>query len=296
MRLVMLVKSNEKSESGALPDEKMLAEMGRYNARLIEARMMLAGDGLAASSKGVKVRSAGKRTTVVDGPFAEAKELVGGFWLIQAKSMEEAVDWARQVPFVEGEIELRPLFELDDFPVDPAEQAGGWRDQEKEARAAAPEPFATLNPRKPGTRRYMLMLRADRLTESGAQPSQKVLTEMGALMEDLTKQGAMLAGEGLKPSSAGKRVRFAGGKSSVIDGPFTESKELIAGYVIVQARSRAEAVAWAGRWLEIHAGQPGLEGGEIEVRPLMDLEDYPVDPREQPDGWRDQERKLRDEP
>ena len=281
MRLVMLVKSNEKSESGAMPDEKMLAEMGRYNARLIEAKMMLAGDGLAASSKGVKVRSAGKRTTVVDGPFAEAKELVGGFWLIQAKSMEEAVSWARQVPFVEGEIELRPLFELD---------------QEEEARAAAPEPFATLNPRQPGTRRYMLMLRADRLTESGAQPSQKVLTEMGVLMEDLTKQGAMLAGEGLKPSSAGKRVKFTGGKSSVIDGPFTESKELIAGYLIVQARSRAEAVAWAGRWLDIHAGQPGLEGGEIEVRPLMDLEDYPVDPREQPDGWRDQERKLRDEP
>jgi hypothetical protein len=296
MRFVMMVKSNEKSESGALPDEKMLAEMGRYNGELIKAGMMLGGDGLAASSKGVKVRTAARKTTVVDGPFAEAKELVGGFWLIQAKSQDEAVEWARKVPFKEGEIEIRGLFELEDFPVDPVEQAGGWRDQEKEARAAAAQPFATLNPRQPGTRRYMLMLKADRLTESGATPSEKVLAEMGALMEDLTRQGALLAGEGLKPSAQGKKVKFAGGKTTVIDGPFAESKELIAGYLILQAKTPAEAQEWARRWLEIHAGQPGLEAGEIEVRLLMDLEDYPVDPREQPDGWRDQERKFRDEP
>jgi len=140
------------------------------------------------------------------------------------------------------------------------------------------------------------MLKADHLTESGAPPDEKVMSEMGALMEEMTKQGAMLSGEGLKPSSASKRVKFAGGKTRVIDGPFTESKELIAGYLILQTRTRDEAVAWARRWLEVHAGQPGLEGGEIEVRLLMDLEDYPVDPREQPEGWRDQERKLRDEP
>jgi hypothetical protein len=221
---------------------------------------------------------------------------VGGFWLVQASSVEEVVAWARKVPFQEGQIEIRPLYEMEDFPADAAEQAGGWRDQEKEARAAAPEPFATQSPRKPGTRRYMLMLKSDRLTESGAPPSEAVMAQMGALMEDLTRQGALLSGEGLKPSSASKRVKFAGGKSSVIDGPFTESKELIAGYIILQAGSRAEAVEWARRWLEVHAGQPELEGGEVEVRLLSELEDFPVDPNEEPGGWRDQERKLRGEP
>jgi hypothetical protein len=189
--------------------------------------------------------------------------------------------WARKVPFQEGQIEIRPLFGPEDFPADP------------EAPAAAAEP--TPSPRKPGTRRYMLMLKSDRLTESGAMPSQEVLGQMGALMEDMTRQGALLSGEGLKPSSASKRVKFAGGKTSVIDGPFTESKELIAGYIILQAGARAEAVEWARRWLEVHAGQPGLEGGEIEVRLLSELEDFPVDPNEQPGGWRDQERKLRGE-
>jgi hypothetical protein len=253
MRFVMMVKSNEKSESGALPDEKMLAEMGRYNGELIKAGMMLGGDGLAASSKGVKVRTAARKTTVVDGPFAEAKELVGGFWLIQAKSQDEAVEWARKVPFKEGEIEIRGLFELEDFPVDPVEQAGGWR---------AAQPFATLNPRQPGTRRYMLMLKADRLTESGATPSEKVLAEMGALMEDLTRQGALLAGEGLKPSAQGKKVKFAGGKTTVIDGPFAESKELIAGYAIIDVPSKAAAVEWALRFGEV------VKVDEVEVREL----------------------------
>jgi hypothetical protein len=246
--------------------------MGVYNGELIKAGMMLGGEGLQASSRGAKVRLEARKSTVVDGPFAEAKELVGGFWLIKAASMDEAVAWARKVPFKDGEIEIRPVHE----------------------QGADPEPFATITPRKPGTRRYMLMLRADRLTESGAPPSAEVIAEMGALMEDMIRQGGLLATEGLQPSSGSKRVKFADRKSSVIDGPFTESKELIAGYIILQAASRAEAEAWARRWLEIHAAHAGLDGGEIEVRPVMDLEDYPVDPREKPDGWREQERKARD--
>jgi hypothetical protein len=294
MRFMMMVKSNDRSESGAMPDEKMLSEMGKYNAELIKAGIMLGGDGLAASSKGARVRLASKKIAVVDGPFAEAKELVGGFWLIKAPSAEEAIELAKRVPFIDGEIEIRALYETDDFPADAAEQPGGWRDQETAARAAAPEPFATLTPRRPGTRRYLLMLKSDQLTESGAPPSEKVLSQMGALMQEMITSGVMLSGEGLKPSAQGHKVVFSGGKPTVIDGPFTESKELIAGYVMVQTRTRAEAEELARRWLEIHAA--GLDGGEIEVRMVRDLEDYPVDPKEQPEGWRDQERRLRDEP
>jgi hypothetical protein len=272
MRFMMMVKSDEKSETGAPPDQKLLSDMDRYNGELTRAGMMLAGEGLQASARGSRVRLAGKKHTVIDGPFGEAKELVGGFWVIRAKSRAEAVEWARRVPFQDGEIELRPLYEADDFPADPAEQPGGWRDQEESARAATAEPFAALVPRQPGTRRYMLMLKADRLTESGAPPSEKVLSEMGVLMQELTTRGVMLSGEGLKPSAQSTRVKFSAGKRTVIDGPFTESKELIAGYLILQTESQAEAQEWARRWLEIHAGG-GVEGGEIEVRPLMDPEE-----------------------
>jgi hypothetical protein len=115
MRFMLIVKATDKSEAGVLPTEKELADMGKFNEQMIKNGMMLAGEGLQASSKGARVTFKGGKPTVVDGPFAETKELVAGFWLIQAKSKEEAVEWARRVPFVDGEIEVRQVFELEDF-------------------------------------------------------------------------------------------------------------------------------------------------------------------------------------
>jgi hypothetical protein len=115
MRFMMLVKASNDSEAGVLPDEKALADMAKFNEEMVKAGVMLAGEGLQASSKGARVRFAGGRSTVVDGPFAETKELVAGFWLIQVKSKAEAIEWARRVPFVDGEIEIRQVFELEDF-------------------------------------------------------------------------------------------------------------------------------------------------------------------------------------
>ena len=135
MRFMMMVKANKDSEAAVLPDEKILAEMGKYNEQLVKAGALLAGEGLQASSKGARVRYANGKFKVTDGPFAETKELVAGFWLIQAKSREEAIDWAKRVPFQEGEVEIRPLFELTDFPVDPAEKPDGWREKEEQFRA-----------------------------------------------------------------------------------------------------------------------------------------------------------------
>jgi hypothetical protein len=112
---MMLVKASKESEAGVLPDEKALAEMATFNEEMVKAGVMLAGEGLQASSKGAKVRFAGGKPTVIDGPFAETKELVAGFWLIQVKSKAEAIEWARRVPFVDGEIEVRQVFELEDF-------------------------------------------------------------------------------------------------------------------------------------------------------------------------------------
>jgi hypothetical protein len=127
---MLIVKASRESEAGVLPDEKALAEMAKFNEEMVKAGVMLAGEGLQASSKGARVRFSGGKPTVIDGPFAETKELVAGFWLIQAKSKEEAVEWARRVPFHEGEVEVRQVFELEDFGASEAvEQHARLRDR-----------------------------------------------------------------------------------------------------------------------------------------------------------------------
>ena len=115
MKVMVFVKANADSEAGVMPSEEILREMGRFNEELVEAGGMLAGEGLHPSSRGKRVRCEGKKRTVIDGPFAETKELVAGFWIWQVKSMDEAIEWVRRAPFQEGEIELRPVFELEDF-------------------------------------------------------------------------------------------------------------------------------------------------------------------------------------
>jgi len=116
MRVMVIVKASEESEAGIMPSQELLAAMGDYNEKLVKAGVMLAGDGLTASSEGKRVRFEGKKRTVIDGPFAETKELIAGFWLWQVRSMDEAVEWLKRAPFEGGaEIEIRRVFEPDDF-------------------------------------------------------------------------------------------------------------------------------------------------------------------------------------
>ncbi|HEY0662031.1 MAG TPA: YciI family protein [Lysobacter sp.] len=116
MRFMLIVKANQDSEAGVMPSEQELTEMGRYNEELVKAGVLLAGEGLHPSSKGARVRFDGGKRAVIDGPFGETKELVAGFWLIQVKSLEEAIEWVKRVPFSGGEeIEIRQVFEADDF-------------------------------------------------------------------------------------------------------------------------------------------------------------------------------------
>ncbi len=120
MRFMVIVKATKASEAGELPDEKLLAEMGKYNEELVKAGVMLAGDGLMASSKGARVRFAGTKRTVIDGPFPETKELIAGYWIWQCKSLQEAIEWLKRCPSPhpdadESEVEIRQVFELSDF-------------------------------------------------------------------------------------------------------------------------------------------------------------------------------------
>jgi hypothetical protein len=115
MRVMVLVKANADSEAGVMPTEEMLAEMGQYNEELVNAGVMVAGEGLHPTSRAKRVRFNGKERTVIDGPFTETKELVAGFWVWQVKDMDEAVEWLKRAPFRDEELEIRPIFEAEDF-------------------------------------------------------------------------------------------------------------------------------------------------------------------------------------
>ena len=138
MRVMVIVKANKDSEAGVMPDKEILTAMGNYNDELVKAGVMLAGEGLHPTSRGKRVRfEDGGRKTVIDGPFAESKELIAGFWLWQVKSIEEAVEWLKRAPFGGGEeIEIRPVFEADDFG---EEFTPELREQEERQRAAIEE-------------------------------------------------------------------------------------------------------------------------------------------------------------
>ena len=135
MRVMVMIKANKVTEGGGLPDEKLLADMGKFNEELVKAGIMLAGEGLHSSSKGARVRFSGSKRTVIDGPFAETKELIAGFWIWKVKSLEEAIEWVKRSPNptgVESEIEIRQIFEAEDFG---AEFTPELREQEERLRA-----------------------------------------------------------------------------------------------------------------------------------------------------------------
>ena len=138
MRFMVMVKASKNSEAGVMPDEKLLSDMGKFNEELVKAGIMLAGEGLHPSSKGVRVRFSGDKRTVIDGPFTETKELVAGYWMWQCKSKEEAIEWVKRcpnpMPGEESEIEIRQVFEAEDFG---AEFTPELRAQEERLRAEA---------------------------------------------------------------------------------------------------------------------------------------------------------------
>jgi len=141
MRVMVIVKANKDSEAGKLPSEQLLTNMMNFNEELVKAGVMLAGEGLQTSAKGKRVRFDGKKRTVIDGPFTETKELVAGFWLWQVKSMDEAVEWVKRMPSEEGaeaeEVEIRPVFEAEDFGDNLTAKAKGQVEELRKLSSAA---------------------------------------------------------------------------------------------------------------------------------------------------------------
>jgi len=253
MRCMILIKADKDTEAGVLPDQQLLTEMGQYNEELVNAGVMLAGEGLHPSSKGVRVRFSGGRTTVIDGPFAETKELIAGFWLWQVKSREEAIEWLKRCPNptgVEAEVEIREVG-----------CASGLTGVSPTTATAAPA----------GKKRFLVLLKADRNTEAGINPGEKLLAAMAKRNEDSVKAGVMLAGEGLQPSSKGARVKFSGSTRAVIDGPFAESKELVAGFWLIHAESKDEAIEWVKRYPYPRGSDADFE---VEIRQVFEASDF----------------------
>jgi hypothetical protein len=143
MRFMVLVKADKNSEAGVLPDKKILTEMGRFNDELVKAGVMLAGEGLQSSAKGVRVKFSKGKRTVIDGPFSETKELVAGFWLWQVRSKEEAIEWLKRAPFEDTEVEIRQVFEAEDFG---AEFTPELRQQEQRIGKQMSENAQRVNP------------------------------------------------------------------------------------------------------------------------------------------------------
>jgi hypothetical protein len=268
MRFMMLVKATKDYEAGALPDEKLLSEMAAYTEELVKAGTLLGCERLEPSSKGVRIHYADGKFTITDGPFAETKELIAGFTLIQANSRDEAIEWAKRAPLQEGEVEVRQLFELTDFPADLAEPPAPWREKEQQFRAQGPE-------RRPGTLRYIGLVKCDLNTEAGVLPDETALAAMGAFMEEGVRSGVYLSGEGLQPSSKGARIRYSGSQRTVIDGPFAETKELVGGYAILQFTSKAEAIEWTKRFAQVAAPGRHDRESECEIRPIFEFEAFP---------------------
>ena len=243
MRYILFRHADAQTEAGVLPSAELLEAMTAYNESLARAGVLLAGEGLKPSSEGVRYHHAGGESTVTDGPFAESKELVAGFTMIQARSLDEAVAWARRWPAEDGDatLEVRQVHE-------PVPSFG----------APAPD----------GRRQFVALLTHDEAAQEEVLPDESHLEAMGRLMTDAAEAGVLLETAGLYPSSVGARVTFAGGVPTVTDGPFAESKEVIAGYARYQADSIDDLRPWAERFGRV------IGDGTSEIRPVFEAADF----------------------
>jgi hypothetical protein len=234
-------KTDECNEAGKPPSQELIAGMGTLMQQMQQTGALLAGDGLRASSLGVRLNFVNGHRTITPGPFVGSNELLAGFCMVNVRTIEDAIEWATRFAGAVGdvEIDIRPVTEAWDLGMCPR-----------------PEGLETT--------RFLLAHKADKNSEAGVLPSPAVAAELAKLKADMAKAGVLLSVETFKPSSMGARLKFAGNTRTVIDGPFTESKELIAGFVIVQVKSIEEAIEWNTPFARL------IGDVEIDVRLLQD--------------------------
>jgi hypothetical protein len=240
MRFMVMHKMTEDMEKGLPPDPAIIEGVDKLVREGLKEKVFVSGEGLKPSSQRVHIAYKNGKRTITDGPFTEAKELVGGFALIRVRSKEEAISWCDKFAAVVGDVELfmGPVVEPWDLGIMPQP-------------ANAPL-------------RFLSMLQMDERAENEAPPDPKLMAKMGALIDEMTKAGVLQATGGLATTKKGARIRFEGGKRTVIDGPFAESKELVAGYAILDLPSKAAAIEWAMRFGDV------VKVNEVEVRQILE--------------------------
>ena len=242
MRFAIMHKTNAHWESGAIPSPELIARVGALLGGLAKTGALLGAEGLRASSEGVRLRFAGGTRSVINGPFDGNNELPAGFSILRTRSLEDAIEWATRQADVLGpgedvEIDIRPVTEPWDIGM-----------------MAAPADVSA--------RRYMILRKATPSTEAGDAPSAPRRKELARLIDESTRGGTHIVTETMRPSRRGRRYKNSRDGVSVYDGPFIETKELLAGYVIVAAASLEDAGRCAMEYL--HA----VEAGEVDVREL----------------------------
>jgi len=239
MRYIIMHKTNPHWESGAIPSKELIARVGALIGEMAKSRVFVAGEGLRASSEGVRLRFSGGARTITKGPFRGENELPAGFAILRTGSLDEAVEWATRQAATLGDVEMdiRPINEPWDVGI-----------------CEAPSDLTK--------RRWMVLRKATAATESGESPSASQRAAMSRLVDESTRSGVHVASESLRPSARGRRYKNSADGRRVIDGPFTETKELIAGYCIVNAESLEEACRWAEKYIDV------VETDEVDVREL----------------------------
>jgi hypothetical protein len=239
MRFIIMHKTDAHWESGANPDPDLIARVRALLGEMAKAGVLLAAEGLRASSQGVRLRFAAGTRTIIRGPFAGDHGVPAGFSIVRTRSLEEAIEWATRQAHVLGdvEIDIRPVTEPWDVGMG-------------------------VKPADVTTRRYMILRKATASTESGETPSSAQRAELAHLIDETTPSSVHVVTETMRPTSRGRRYTNSRDGITVHDGPFTESKELIGGYVIVSAGSLEDAGKWAEQYIDV------VEATEVDVREL----------------------------
>jgi hypothetical protein len=244
MRFILMHKQDKHSEAGLPPSPELMAAMGALLTEGAKAGVFLSGEGLHSSSKRARLNFSGGKCTVTNGPFNGSNELIAGFVMMKVKSKEEALEWAGRLAKVlgDGEIEVGQVKEAWDLGLCPKPEGAAMR--------------------------FLLLRKADRQSEAGVWPTPAQSAAIATLIEEMKTAGVFISAEWLQPSSRGARLTISHGKRTVVDGPFTESKELIGGFAMIQADSKEGAIAWAFRFATVLSNAGAVGDIEIDVRPL----------------------------
>jgi hypothetical protein len=241
MRFIMMHKADKNSEADIPPSPELMVSMGKLMEEMAKAGVLLAGEGLQPSSKGVRLKFSGGKRTVTRGPLIGSNELIAGLAIVRVESMDKAIEWASRLAKLVGDVEIDIGLLKEPWDL-----------------GLCPKPDGQMT-------RFMIMYKADENSEAGVSPTSEVMEKW---TQDMVEAGVLLSAQALQPSSKGARLKFTGGKRTVCDGPFTESKELIGGFCTLQVKLKEEAIEWGSRFAKALRDARVEDDLEIDICPL----------------------------